>query len=97
MRITCSSVPGWKLVQIDGRLEEEGLPELERTLAWLTGPVRLELAGLTSVDGAGLDALRALRARGLSLHGASPYVALLLDPDGPPEGPRRITGRGSAG
>jgi hypothetical protein len=73
-------------VTIDGRLDADGVDELHRVVAWLTGPIRLDLAGLRSADEAGLAALRALRARHIALTRASPYLRLLL----------RTTGRGKA-
>ena len=63
---------------VDGRLDAEGVAELERVVASLSGPVRLELDGLRSADATGLGALRALLARGIALTGASPYFRLLL-------------------
>lgn len=63
---------------VDGRLDAEVVGELERVVAELSGPLRLELAGLRSADEAGLQALRWLRARGIVLTGASPYLRLRL-------------------
>ena len=82
---------------IDGRLDAEGVAELERVVARLSGPVRLELHGLRSTDETGLGALRALRARGFALTGASPYFRLLLGREKrrkPPEAPRPKGPRG---
>jgi hypothetical protein len=63
---------------VDGRLDAEVVGELERAVAELSGPVRLELVGLRSVDEAGLEALRLFRARGIVLTGTSPYLRLRL-------------------
>jgi len=63
---------------VDGRLDAEVVEELERVVAELSGPLRLELVGLRSADEAGLEALRALRARGIVLTGVSPYLRLRL-------------------
>jgi len=63
---------------VDGRLDAESVGELERAVAELSGPRRLELAGLRSVDEPGLEALRILRASGIVLTGASPYLRLRL-------------------
>lgn len=80
---------------IDGRLDTRGVEDLERVVAELSGPFRLELAGLRSADETGLDALRALRARGIALTGVSHYFGLLLgagdrtrDPPSSPGGAR---------
>jgi anti-anti-sigma regulatory factor len=72
---------------VDGRLDAEGAAELERVVAGLSGSLRLDLAGLRSVDDAGLEALRALRARGIALTGTSPYLRLLLAAEMRPKAP----------
>ena len=74
------------IIRIAGRLSREGALELERVLERLTGPFSLDLDHLRSADEAGLDALRALRSRGIPLTGVSRYLRLLL-------GPRRTTPR----
>ena len=78
LRISTHRDAGGEIVIVDGRLDAEGVAELERVVTGLSGPTRLELAGLRSVDEAGLQALRALCARGIALTGASPYFRLLL-------------------
>lgn len=65
---------------LDGRLDVDSVAELERLVAELSAPLRLELTGLRSLDEAGLDTLRVLRAGGIALTGASPYFRLLLGP-----------------
>ena len=65
---------------LDGRLDADGVAELERVVAELSRPLRLQLTGLRSMDEAGLEALRVLRAGGIALTGASPYFRLLLGP-----------------
>lgn len=69
-------------MRIDGRLDGEGVTELERVVASLPCPLRLELLDLRSADEAGLEALRALRDRGIQLTGASEYLRLRLEPNG---------------
>lgn len=64
---------------VDGRVDAEGVAELERVVAELSGPVCLDLAGLRSADEAGLGVLRALLARGVAVIGASPYFHILLE------------------
>jgi hypothetical protein len=68
---------------VDGRLDADVVAELERVVSDLSAPVCLDLAGLKSLDEAGLGALRALLARGVAVTGASPYFRLLLGLDGP--------------
>lgn len=69
-------------MRVDGRLDGEGVTELERVVASLPGPLRLELTDLRSADEAGLEALRALRDRGICLTGTSEYLRLQLESDG---------------
>jgi hypothetical protein len=78
--ITCGSDAGVRVVRLEGWLEGEVIAELESVVNGGSGPLRLDLSELRSVDKAGLDALRALRAGGASLVGASPYIRLLLEP-----------------
>ena len=86
---------------VDGRLDAEVVKELAHVVEELSGPLRLELSGLRSADEAGLEALRALRARGIVLTGASPYLRLRLgvqkprkarEPPAPPAAPQPDSG-----
>ena len=63
---------------VAGQLNGDAVPELERVVGSLAGPLRLDLAGLRSADEAGLGALRALRDRGVTLTGLSPFHRLML-------------------
>ncbi len=76
--IACESDSGVRVVRLEGWLDGETVAELERVVSEGSGPLRLDLSELRSADTAGLDALRALRAAGASLVGASPYIRLLL-------------------
>lgn len=69
-------------MQIDGRLDGDGVTELERVVASLPGALRLELPDLRSADEAGLAVLRALRDRGIRLAGVSEYLRLRLEVNG---------------
>ena len=60
--ITCGSDAGVRVVRLEGWLEGEVVAELESVVNGGSGPLRLDLSELRSVDKAGLDALRALRA-----------------------------------
>src|SRR5262249_60836708 len=77
---------GGTIVTIAGRLGAEGISELEGVVSALSGPLRLDLAGLRSADEAGRQMLRALGARGISLIRVSPHHRPPL-PDGPPRQP----------
>ena len=76
----CGSDAGVRVVRLEGWLEGEVVAELESVVSGGSGPLRLDLSELRSADKAGLDALRALRAGGVPLVGASPYIRLLLEP-----------------
>jgi anti-anti-sigma regulatory factor len=78
MRISTSRDAGGEVVLIAGRLDAQGVADLERVVAERSGLLHLDLAGLRSADDAGLEALRGLRARGIALTGVSPYFRLLL-------------------
>ena len=76
------TLEGTRIVRLEGWLEGEAVAELGRVLAGATGPLRLELSELRSADSAGIAALRALRASGATMIGASPYIRLLLGSSG---------------
>jgi hypothetical protein len=76
--ISASSDSGISIVRLEGWLEGEAVAELERVVSGDSGPLRLDLSELRSADTAGVAALRALRAAGASIVGASPYIKLLL-------------------
>src|SRR5215470_16658040 len=87
LRIATSQDSGGTIVMIAGRLGAEGISELEWVVSGLSGPLRLDLASLRSADEAGLDMLRALRSRGISLIRVSPYHRLLLEDARPRKAP----------
>lgn len=66
-------------VRVEGRLEAAFVPDLLAESRSEEAAVRLDLSGLQSADEGGLRALRALRAGGAELDGASPYIRELLD------------------
>jgi len=66
-------------IKIDGRLTGEEGPELRRVCAGASGRPVIDLTDLQSADREGVRVLRALRAKGADLVGASPYIQLLLD------------------
>src|SRR5262249_6361606 len=87
--ITTSHGRTGAVVTIAGQLNKDAVPELERVVGALPGPLHLDLTGLRSADEAGLDALRVLRERGVRLTGVSPVHPLL-------RGDARAPGRGTA-
>ena len=79
MALRITRVVGEGTVQrIDGRLEAEGLAELERACEEARGPLTLNLEGVLSVDDRAAGALRRLADGGATLSNVSPYVALRL-------------------
>ena len=76
--IACESDSGARVVRLEGWLEGDAVGELERVVSGGSGSLRLELSELRSAGTAGLYVLRALRAAGALLVGASPYIKLLL-------------------
>ena len=73
-----------RVVRLAGRLTVAQVPELLNACAD-SGPVELDLSELVSADVAGIDALRRVRAGGVSLVGAVGYIQLKLDsPTGGP-------------
>src|SRR5262249_57563781 len=73
LQIATSQDSGGTIVMIAGRLGVEGISELERVVSGLSGPLRLDLAGLRSTDEAGLGMLRAFASRPLPLPPPPPY------------------------
>ena len=70
-------------VRVEGRLEGEGVAELDHVCRAAARPLRLELNALLNVDEVGLGLLRSLIASGATVSGASPYIRLLLDTELP--------------
>ena len=88
-RITRRDDPQVTVLKIDGWLEAEGLPALERELGRDGGPPRplaLDLAGLRQADEAAVILLRRLMASGARLVDCAPYLALRLAPTTGPDG-----------
>ena len=68
-------------VKIEGRLTGEEAAELRRVCAGIDGWPVLDLTDLQSADREGVSVLRELRAKGVRLIGASPYIQILLAPE----------------
>jgi anti-anti-sigma regulatory factor len=75
---------GSVILKLEGRLTGPWTIELDRVAGDSlggSGRLLLDLSGVMFVDGVGADLLRALRARGATLSGGSPYVTALLKGD----------------
>ena len=78
IRITTHQNSRGGIVVVAGRLDADGVRELERVIVETPNVTGLDLDGLRAADETGLEALRNLRDRGIALKGASRYLALLL-------------------
>jgi hypothetical protein len=63
---------------VDGRLVGDDSAELLRVCGALPGPKTVELEGVRFVDKRAVGVLLDLRAQGIALVGASPYIRLML-------------------
>lgn len=74
------SLEGLKtVVKVDGRLDAEGVPELEKVTRDKTTVLYLDLSGLRLADSQGVAVLLRLQGAGAVIQGASPYLKLLLE------------------
>jgi hypothetical protein len=78
IRITSVVKGPGRTVRIDGWLAAVDVAALEEAVGDRVRGTRLELVDLRSADAAGVIALRGLEARGARLHGAAPFLRLLL-------------------
>jgi anti-anti-sigma regulatory factor len=78
LRISKTRREDVNVVQVVGRLDGEGVEELERECREAGGPLELDLSALLTADDVGLALLRSLRDSGAELTGASPFLQLLL-------------------
>ena len=67
------------VVSIAGRLNSSSVTQLHKTCDQIEIPFRIDLSELLFADEEGINAIRAICARGGQVKGASPYVRLLLD------------------
>ena len=79
IRITKHTEGKTTTIRLEGRLEADAVPDLEKECRSAEPPLRLDLSDLSSADEDGIQTLRRLSAEGAELFGASPYVRQLLD------------------
>ena len=79
IRITTAKENSATTIRVEGRLDLEAVPDLQREAKLASAPVRLDLSGLMSADAEGIKELQALSAKGAELRGASAYIRQLLD------------------
>ena len=70
---------GATTIKADGRLLTGDAAELIRVWEQCSGPVAIDLSDLSFADDGGAAVLKKLRARGATLVGTRPYVAMILD------------------
>ena len=67
------------VVCIAGRLSGVSVAQLKKACDPIEGAFALDLSNLLFADEKGIDAIRAIADKGGQIHGASPFVQLLLD------------------
>jgi hypothetical protein len=75
---TKESGPGWTVLRLEGQILGPWIDELALACQRLTGAVELDLAEVTFVERRGVELLRALAARDVTLRHCTPFVAELL-------------------
>jgi len=79
MRITRVDSNEGTLLRVDGRLEGEGVNELEQACREARSPLILNLAGVLWIDDRATETLQRMMADDTVVTNASPYVALRLN------------------
>ncbi|MDX2501336.1 MAG: hypothetical protein QNL14_12645 [Deltaproteobacteria bacterium] len=67
------------VIHIAGRLAGTAIAELKKTCDPMQDSVVIDLSSLFFADDEGINAIRAMADKGAQVHGASPFVQLLLD------------------
>ena len=74
-----TSVEGTKTtVSVAGRLEDRAINEFVKTCLSVEGELVLDFTGLRSANPQGIEAIHEMVRGGAKLHGASPFIRLLL-------------------
>jgi len=79
LRIVVSQESSRTIIKVDGRLDAEGVPELDKVTRDGSATLCLDLSGLRLADAEGVAALLRLQKAGAVIQGASPYFKLLLE------------------
>ncbi len=80
-RITRMPDQTGNVVRVTGNLGKDGIAELERYCDWSELPLTIDCSELIDADFAVACFLAKLVVRGAEIEGASPYLAMLLDPE----------------
>ena len=78
IRIDLISDGSETVVRIAGRLSGIAVAQLKQACDPIEGPFVIDLSNLLFADDEGIDAIRAIADKGAQVHGASPFVQLLL-------------------
>jgi hypothetical protein len=92
VRITNFDEGRGRVVRVDGWLAAADVAALEAAVGDRVRGTRLELDELRSADTRGVAALRGLAARGATLHGAAPFLRLLIGEGADDDHPRGAAG-----
>ncbi len=79
IRIDITSEGSDTVVHIAGRLSGAAVAQLRKACDPIEGAFVLNLSNLLFADDAGIDAIWRLGETGAEVHGASPFIQLLLD------------------
>jgi len=80
VRITRTDSDTAAIIQVDGRLAEGSVADLERECQSAEGTLYLDLTNLLSADADGIKAIKRLVESEARLIGESPYIRLHLYP-----------------
>ena len=67
------------VICISGRLTGIAVEQLNKACGPIEEPFLMDLSDLLFADDKGIDAIRAIADKGVQVHGASPFIQLLLD------------------
>ena len=67
------------VVHIAGRLASNSVEQLEKVCDPMEKPFVIDISNLLFADDEGINTLRMMADKGSQLHGASPFVRLLLE------------------
>jgi hypothetical protein len=79
IRIDTISDGSETVIRIAGRLSNTAVAQLKKACDPIEDPFVMDLSHLLFADDEGIDAIRAIADKGAQIHGASPFVQLLLD------------------
>jgi hypothetical protein len=79
IRISVRNEPDCTVVTIDGQLSEADLEELRRVRDSVSGATTLNLRGLDSCVGDGIQLIRTWLDAGARLEDATPYLRMMLE------------------